>query len=132
MPYRFGAILAGAQGGIALLLASAGIFGLIAFAVARRTREIGIRMALGASRLEVIRSVTRESAVLTAAGLAAGAGLSAVLAHVLSSLLFGAGRGDTAIIAGVALLIVLAASLACWLPARRAMKVNPIEALRAD
>ena len=132
MPYRFGAILAGAQGAIALLLASAGIFGLIGFAVARRTREIGIRMALGASRMEVIRSVTRESAILTCAGLAVGTVLSAVLAHVLSSLLFGAGRGDTGIIVGVALLTLSAAALACWLPARRAMTINPVEALRAE
>jgi len=72
MPYRFGAILAGAQGAIALLLAGAGIFGLITFSVARHTREIGIRMALGASRMQVIQVVARESFVLTLVGLAAG------------------------------------------------------------
>ena len=132
MPYRFGAILVGAQGVIALLLAGAGIFGLIAFAVARRTREIGIRMALGASRLDVTRNVARESMVLTLAGLTLGAALSFGLARVLSSLLYGAGRGDSVIFVGVALLILLTAVAACCLPALRAMRINPIDALRTE
>ena len=132
MPYRFGALLVGAQGAIALLLAGAGLFGLIAFAVTRRTREIGIRMALGASRTEIVRSVTRESLVLTLVGLALGAALSLVLARGLSSLLYGAGQGDFAILAGVALIIGFAAAAACWIPVRRAMRINPVEAVRAD
>jgi predicted permease len=131
-PYRFGAILVGAQGSIALLLAGAGIYGLIAFAVARRTREIGIRMALGASRLDVTRNVARESMVLTLAGLTLGAALSFGMARVLSSLLYGAGNGDSVIFVGVALLIFLTAAAACYVPAFRAMRINPIAALRTE
>jgi ABC-type antimicrobial peptide transport system permease subunit len=132
MPYRIGAIFAGFQGAIALLLAGAGIFGLITFTVARRTREIGIRMALGASRMQVIRAVTRESIVLTVAGLAVGIVLSWALARMLANLLYGAGTMDVAVFGGVVLLVLLATALACWLPARRATRINPIDALRTE
>jgi predicted permease len=132
MPYRFGAIMVGAQGAIALLLAAAGIFGLITFTVARRTREIGIRMALGASRVQVIQVVARESFVLTLIGLAAGIILSYGLAKLLANLLYGAGTMDTAVFGGVALLVLLATALACWLPVRRATRINPVDALRAE
>jgi ABC-type antimicrobial peptide transport system permease subunit len=132
MPYRFGAIMVGAQGAIALLLAASGIFGLITFTVARRTREIGIRMALGASRVQVIQVVARESFVLTLIGLAAGIILSCGLAKLLANLLYEAGTMDTAVFGGVALLILLATALACWLPVRRATRINPVDALRAE
>jgi len=132
MPYRTGAIFAGFQGAIALLLAGAGIFGLITFTVARRTREIGIRMALGASRVQVIRAVARESVILTAIGLAVGIVLSCGLARLLANLLYGAGTMDSAVFGGVALLVLLATALACWLPTRRATRINPIEALRTE
>ncbi|MBI5381169.1 MAG: ABC transporter permease [Opitutae bacterium] len=132
MPYRMGAILAGCQGGIALLLAGAGIFSLIAFGVARRTREIGIRMALGASRWEVIRAVTRESLLLTATGLAVGLVASFGLTRALSSLLYGAGKMEVLIFALVATVIALVVIAACWFPTRRATRVNPMEALRAE
>jgi ABC-type antimicrobial peptide transport system permease subunit len=132
MPYRFGAILAGAQGAIALLLAAAGIFGLITFSVTRRTREIGIRVALGASRIQVLQAVTRDSIVLTLIGLAAGLVLSWGLAKILANLLYGAGILDNVVFAAVALVIMIATALACWLPARRATRINPIEALRTE
>ncbi|MFT3869420.1 MAG: ABC transporter permease [Nibricoccus sp.] len=132
MPYRLGAILASSQGLIALLLAGAGIFGLIAFSVTKRTREIGVRMALGASRMQVIRAVTRESLMLTLSGVIVGLACSAAIAHLLSDLLYGAGKFEIVIFGGVALLLFSAAALACWLPARRAIRINPIEALRAE
>jgi putative ABC transport system permease protein len=132
MPYRMGALLAGFQGSIALALAGAGIFSLIAFGVARRTREIGIRMALGASRLEVIRAVTRESLLLTLIGLAIGIAVSFGLTRALSSLLYGAGKMDALIFVLVSTVIALVVAAACWLPARRATRVDPIEALRTE
>jgi len=132
MPYRMGAMLAGFQGSIALALAGAGIFSLIAFGVARRTREIGIRMALGASRLDVIRAVTRESLTLTLVGLAIGLAASFGLTRALASLLYGAGTMDGLIFFLVAAVVTLVVAAACWLPSRRAMRVNPVEALRSE
>jgi predicted permease len=132
MPFRAGAIMAGAQGGIALLLAGAGIFGLVAFAVTRRTREIGIRVALGASRFDVMRDVAMNSLVLVLIGLAVGAAISLAASRALSGLLAGVGHGDGWIVGGVASLVLLTALAACWLPARRATLINPVDALRAE
>ncbi len=132
MPFRAGAIMAGAQGGIALLLAGAGIFGLVAFAVTRRTREIGIRVALGASRFAVMRDVAMGSLVLVLIGLAVGVAISLATSRALSGLLAGAGHGDGFIIGGVASLVLITALAACWLPARRATLINPVDALRAE
>ena len=130
--WRSGAIMAGTQGFIALLLAGAGIFGLVAFAVTRRTREIGIRVALGASRSDVIRAVATDSIILTLIGLAVGVGSWFVLGHFLSKLLVGSGPTDNLIVGGVVMLVLLTALTACWLPVRRALRINPIEALRAE
>jgi ABC-type antimicrobial peptide transport system permease subunit len=132
MPFRSGAIMAGVQGGIALLLAGAGIFGLVAFAVTRRTREIGIRVALGASRFDVMRDVAMGSVVLALIGLAVGVVVSFALNHALSNLLVGVGQGDGWIIGAIALLVLTTVLVACWLPARRALRVNPIDALRSE
>ncbi len=132
MPLRIGAILAGGQGVIALLLAALGVFGLVSFSVTRRTREIGIRMALGAGVGEVIRLVTRDGLRLVLIGLGCGLVASAALTRVLASLLYGISPTDPAVFAGVAALVVAISLLACWLPARRATKVNPVEALRAE
>jgi ABC-type antimicrobial peptide transport system permease subunit len=120
------------QGGIALLLAGAGVFGLVAFTVTRRTREIGIRVALGASPFEVMRDVALGSLVPVLVGLVAGIGLSFALSRRLAEILVGNGQSDGWIIGGVALLVLLTALFACWLPARRATRVSPVEALRAD
>ena len=132
MPLRMGATVAGAQGAIALLLAGLGIFGLVSFSVTRRTREIGIRMALGAGVGEIIRLVTRDSLRLVMIGLGCGLLASAALTRVLASLLYGVSPTDAPVFAGVVALVVAIALLACWLPARRATKVNPVEALRAE
>jgi len=132
LPLRLGAIIAGAQGLIALLLAALGIFGLVSFAVTRRTREIGIRMALGAKVVDVLRLVTRQSFKLTLIGLACGLLLALGLTHALAGLLYGVGPLDAVVYGGVVLLISAITLLAAWLPARRATKVNPVEALRAE
>ena len=132
MPLRFGATIAGAQGVIALLLAALGIFGLVSFAVTRRTREIGIRMALGARSTDVLRLVTRQSFKLTLIGLACGLLLALGLTRALARLLYGVSPVDAVVFVGVGLLVSAITLLACWLPARRATRVNPVEALRAE
>jgi ABC-type antimicrobial peptide transport system permease subunit len=124
--------MVGTQGIIALLLAGAGIFGLVAFAVTRRTREIGIRVALGASRSNVVRAVTMDSIILTLIGLAFGVCAWFVLGRALSKLLVGSGPTDYLIVGGVVVLVLLTTLTACWLPVRRALRINPIEALRAE
>ena len=132
MPLRMGSLFAGAQGAIALLLAALGIFGLVSFAVTRRTREIGIRMAMGASRVDVIRLVTLQSLRLTSIGLACGLLLSLGLTRVLARVLYGVSPTDVTVFGGVVAVIVAMTVLACWLPARRAAKVDPMVALRCE
>jgi predicted permease len=132
MPLRVGTLIAGAQGAIALLLAGLGIFGLIAFTVTRRTREIGIRMALGASVGEVIRLVTRDGLRLVAIGLGLGLLLSLGITRVLTSLLYGVSPTDATVFLAVPTLVLAIALVACWLPARRAAKVDPAMTLRAE
>jgi putative ABC transport system permease protein len=132
MPLRIGAILAGGQGAIALLLAALGVFGLVSFSVTRRTREIGIRMALGADVGEVIRLVTRDGLRLVIIGLAVGLLLSLAGTRALASLLYGVSPTDATVFLAVPALVLAIALLACWLPARRATRVNPVETLRAE
>ena len=132
MPLRMGATIAGAQGLVALLLAALGIFGLVSFAVTRRTREIGIRMALGARTADVLHLVTRQSFKLTFVGLACGLLLAFGLTRALAGILYGVSPTDAVVFAGVALLVSAITLLACWLPARRATRVNPVEALRSE
>lgn len=132
MPYRMGAVLAGFQGSLALVLAGAGIFALITFSVAQRTREIGIRVALGATRMNVIHTVSRESLVLTGIGLGIGLVAAAGIAHAMADLLYGDGKTTFLVLVAVAAVVLLTTALACWLPVRRALRVNPVEALRAE
>jgi hypothetical protein len=132
LPYRFGAALAGGQGAVALFLAGLGIFGLVSFNVTRRTREIGVRMALGASRAQVMGLIARGSLLLALAGLAVGLLLSLVLTRLFSRLLFEVSPTDGWVFAGVMLVVVGATLLATWFPARRATKVDPSVALRCE
>jgi predicted permease len=132
MPFRLGAWLAGAQASIALFLAGAGIFGLISFAVARRTREIGIRIALGASRGNIARAVAWETLVLTSIGLMAGLTAAFGLSRLLGSLLYDGGSSSIFVYAAVGVAVLLTATLACAVPARHALHVNPVDALRAE
>jgi len=116
----------------ALLLGALGVYGLTAHAVARRTREIGLRMALGARRIDVAGWVVRQALPLVLVGLAVGVGLSLALSRVLASQLFGVATYDALTLGSVALALALAAALATWVPARRASRVDPAVALRAE
>ena len=131
-PPRFRAMLLSLFGAAALLLAVVGIYGVLSYSVGRRTRELGIRVALGAESRDVLRLVIGEGLALTGAGLAAGAAGAAILTRFLATLLFGVGRFDPVTYAGVALALVAAGLLACWVPARRATRVDPVTALRAE
>jgi putative ABC transport system permease protein len=129
---RFDAWLFGILAGVALLLTAAGIYGLLAFSVARRTREIGLRMALGASRGRVIRQILQQGLGLIAMGLAVGLAGAAAVARLLASLLFHVRPADPFSYLAVALLLLAVGLLASYLPARRAARVDPMVALRQD
>jgi putative ABC transport system permease protein len=129
---KLGAILFGAFGGIALLLAVVGVYGVKAYAVACRTREIGIRMALGAHRKDVFALIMRQGALQTALAVAVGLLLSLGAGRVLSQILYGVSPSDPLSLITSSLMLAIAALLACFLPARRATNVNPITALRTE
>jgi putative ABC transport system permease protein len=129
---RFNLILVGIFAGTALLLAVAGIYGVLAYSVARRTREIGVRIALGASSGNVLGLVLRQAMLTALAGVAAGIVGSFVLTRLMQSLLFEISPTDPLTFAGVALVLLLVAALASYLPARQATRVDPIIALRYE
>ena len=129
---RFRTTLLGLFAVAALLLAMIGIYGVISYSVGRRTREVGIRVALGASRSDVLRLILRQGAALAGLGLAAGVAGALLLTRSLASLLFDVGRLDVATYGAVALLLLGAALLASWIPARRATRVDPVDALRVE
>jgi putative ABC transport system permease protein len=114
---------------VAMLLSAVGIYGVLAYLVTQRTKEIGIRIALGSSAAAVFELVLREGALLIAAGFALGAAGAVALRRSLESQLFGVSAGDPAVLAGVTLCLALVAALACALPARRATRIDPIVAL---
>jgi ABC-type antimicrobial peptide transport system permease subunit len=117
---------------LALAITIAGIAGVMALWVGQRTNEIGIRVALGATPLDVVGLVMRQGLGLVGVGLAVGLGGAIALSSLLSGLLFGTEPVDPLTYAGVSLVLVVAASAACFLPARRATSIDPILALRAD
>jgi len=129
---KLGAILFGAFGCIALLLAVVGVYGVKAYAVACRTREIGIRMALGAHRKDVFALIMRQGAMQTALAVGVGILLSLAAGRVLSQILYGVSPSDPFALITSSLMLAAAALLACFLPARRATYVNPITALRTE
>jgi predicted permease len=129
---RFNLTLVGVFAATALLLAVAGIYGVMAYSVARRTHEMGVRIALGASTPDVLRLVLSQAMLTTALGVAVGIAGSFVLTRAIQSLLFGVSATDPVTLAGVALLLGFAALLASYIPARRATKVDPIVALRYE
>ena len=129
---RFNLMLLGAFAGAALLLAVAGLYGVMAYSVARRTGELGTRIALGATPGNVLRLVLRQGLVTALIGVAIGMGGAIVLTRTLRSFLFGLSPTDPGTFAAVAVLLILVALLACYFPARRAAKVDPIEALRYE
>ena len=129
---RFGAFLFALFGFVALLLAASGIYGVISYGVAQRTHEIGVRTALGAPRREILRLILFEGAKLTLLGVALGVIAALALTRLMRSLLFEVSPLDPLTFVSVALLLILVALLACYIPARRAMRVNPIVALRYE
>jgi putative ABC transport system permease protein len=129
---RFNLILVAAFGVTALLLAAAGIYGVMAYTVARRTRELGVRMALGATPSDVLRLVLGQGLWTTARGVVIGTAGTFALTRLISSLLFGVSPFDPLTLGGVVLLLAAVSLLACWLPARKATRVDPLAALRYE
>ncbi|HEY1341007.1 MAG TPA: FtsX-like permease family protein, partial [Bryobacteraceae bacterium] len=129
---RFAALLLAVFGTVALLLAAVGIYGVISFSVARRTREIGVRMALGAAGGDVMRMVVRRAVLLAALGVAAGVAGGLALAKVIRSMLYGVSATDPWVFGAAAVLMLSVAALAAYVPARRASRVSPSEALRYE
>jgi ABC-type antimicrobial peptide transport system permease subunit len=117
---------------LALVLACIGLYALLSYEVERRSREVGIRMALGARRDQVLRMVVVQGLGLTALGIGLGVGGAALLARQLEGMLYGVGPTDPVVFAGVPILLLVVALLACYLPARRATHVDPMVALRSE
>jgi ABC-type antimicrobial peptide transport system permease subunit len=130
--HRFSAWLVGGFAFVALILGVVGLYGVISYSVGQRTREIGVRMALGAQRATVHNLVMREAAWLTLAGLGIGLLCSLATSMLIRSLLFGVLAWDATTLSYVSLLLGLASLVASFLPACRAAKINPVEALRAE
>jgi putative ABC transport system permease protein len=129
---RFGMVLFGGFAVVALLLAAVGIYGVMAFAVAQRTHEVGVRMALGARRSEVVTLILRGGMRLALLGIAIGLAGAYGLGKLMHSTLYGVGSADLVSLVAVAALLLTVAALACWIPARRAARVDPMQALRAE
>jgi ABC-type antimicrobial peptide transport system permease subunit len=129
---RFTVILFGSFAGVALLLAAVGIYGVMAFSVAQRSHEIALRMALGATRNRVVALVVREGVLLACAGLGLGLVGAYFVGRAMRSTLFGVGAMDVSAFGVVGFVLLIAALLACYLPARRAASVDPMQALRTE
>jgi ABC-type antimicrobial peptide transport system permease subunit len=125
-------VLLAIAGGMALLLGIVGIYGVIAYVVAQRSREIGIRAAIGAEPKQLVRMFVRQGLVLSAVGAVGGLGAGAALGRLMSSLLYGVGPLDPIAYAAALAATFAAATLAAYLPARRAAKIDPMNTLRAE
>ena len=126
------AVMLSVLGAIAMVFSAVGIYGLMSYSVTERTHEIGVRLALGAARRDVLRMLARYGLLLTLTGLGIGLAISIPLARLLSSLIYGVSANDLGTFGGTAFLLAAVALLACYVPARRAMSVDPIIALRHD
>ena len=131
-PRRLSLVLVTSFAGLAVLLSAIGIFGMIAYAVSQRTHEFGVCMALGARRRDVVQLVLGEGFKIVTVGVFAGIAASFALTRFMRSLLYGVGPNDPLTFAVVAVLFALVALAACYIPARRAMRVDPMVALRYE
>jgi ABC-type antimicrobial peptide transport system permease subunit len=129
---RFAMILLGAFAGLALILTLVGLYGVMAYSVSRRTREIGVRLALGAQRSAVLKMVLRDAAILLLAGIGVGAAASLASASVLKTMLYGAAPRDPLVLAVVCISVAFAGLLAAYIPAVRAASIDPTQALRSE
>ena len=130
--HRSSAWIAGGFAAMAFLMSVGGLYGVVAYSVGQRSREIGVRMALGAQRRSVYQLILGQSVWLVAVGLALGSALAVGAAQLMRQLLFGVDSWDAPTLVMVAAVLAFSALLASWIPARRAASVNPIEVLRAD
>jgi predicted permease len=131
-PARMAASALGAFGVLALILAATGIYGVMAYAISRRTREIGIRMAIGATQGQVLAIVARRALLLIGSGTFVGLAVAMVAGRFLEKILYGIRPTDPLTLAIVLAMMLAIAALACWIPARRAIQINPVTALRQE
>jgi ABC-type antimicrobial peptide transport system permease subunit len=131
-PIRLVAVISSAYACVALFLAAFGLFAVLAHDVSQRIHEMAVRTALGASRFDVLQLVLRDGVVLTAAGLLLGIGLSVQVSNTIKDYLFGVSQSEPAVYATIASLLTVVALFACWIPARRATRVDPIAVLRGE
>jgi predicted lysophospholipase L1 biosynthesis ABC-type transport system permease subunit len=129
---RIGATVAACVGFVGWLLAGLGVYGVTAYTVARRTREIGIRLSLGAPRIDIVRLVLQQGLWLVAFGLVLGMGLAAGGARLLAASRFGVPAPDALLLAGTAAVFAVIGAGACWVPARRAVRIRAMDALRYE
>jgi ABC-type antimicrobial peptide transport system permease subunit len=129
---RFSLLLIGSFAGAALFLAAAGLYAVISYGIQQRTREIGVRLALGATHRSILAMIFREGSLLLGLGTAAGILIALTMAKLVANQMYGVSERDPFTFAFVSLLLGMISLLACWIAARRALKVDPVVALRSD